>query len=175
MPRKKRYKHDTLEIRGPSRTERRAEEQNTLGGLINSEVRAAQREIDQHNHRRTHGLKLIKYGRGATRTAGTPRFGLVPPEGPRLTAIRFTVGAETHGADNWKLDMPIEVIFDHLESHINDLKASRFDEDDIYGHLGAIGWAQAALAWYVTHHPEDVEAYLYSVTHAPPAQEDAAP
>lgn len=135
--------------------------------LINPEVKAAQHEIDHHNQRRTEQATLLRYGLGATRSPGTPRFGLVPPEGARLTAERFTMGATVHGDHNWKLDMPIEVIIDHLESHINDLKAGNLKEESVAGHLGAIGWAQAVLAWYADHKPTALNDYWQSV-HNPP-------
>jgi hypothetical protein len=89
---------------------------------------------------------------GATRSERAPAYHLVPGEGNRRTALRFGLGAEKHGPWNWirSLDTPAHArafaneAYNHMIEHANKMKDRADPEDD---HLGAIGWAQAALAF----------------------------
>lgn len=92
---------------------------------------------------------------GATRSEKKPGYHMVPTEGLRRTALRFDLGAEKHGADNWKRSTIIEheaysfcvEAYNHMLDHIMMMRDGMNPEDD---HLGAIGWAQSVLC-YVEH------------------------
>jgi hypothetical protein len=95
--------------------------------------------------------KKYKLAGGTTRSEKAPAYHLVPPAGPRRTALRFGLGAEIHGAYNWLKSLSDETnarafaeeAFNHMQEHMNRMAACVDPQDD---HLGAIGWAQAALA-----------------------------
>jgi hypothetical protein len=88
---------------------------------------------------------------GTTRSERSPLHHLVPPSGPRRIAQRFTLGADTHGVDNWKKSLGSEgdaaafcqSAYDHMMEHMLKMVALQDPEDD---HLGAIGWAVCTLA-----------------------------
>ncbi len=100
---------------------------------------------------------------GAKRSAGVPRFDLVPPEAIRYLAERFTLGAQKYGDTNWKQNMPIRVLFQHGIGHINRLMSMDFAEDTAKGHIGAILWMGAALAWYHEHDEEGFHEQLEAI------------
>ena len=96
--------------------------------------------------------KQHRLASGVTRSKKAPPYHLVPPAGPRRTALRFGLGAEIHGDWNWLNGMKTEKdarafceeAFNHMQEHMHKMVAGHEPEDD---HLGAIGWAQAALAY----------------------------
>jgi hypothetical protein len=92
---------------------------------------------------------------GATRSAKTARYDLVPAEGTRAIAERYGVGAVKHGDNNWKQGGVefIKATISHVYGHLDNLKATagQAEDDDI----GAIGWGATALAWFRVHTPED--------------------
>lgn len=89
---------------------------------------------------------------GGTRSEKAPPYHLVPPQGPRRTALRFGLGAEKHGEWNWTKSCQTEQdaarwaieAYNHMMEHIAKMLSGRFPEDD---HLGAIGWAQSVLCY----------------------------
>jgi hypothetical protein len=95
--------------------------------------------------------KLYKLEGGTTRSEKAPAYHLVPPAGFRRTALRFGLGAEIHGAYNWMKSLSDETTarafceeaYNHMLEHALKMAACVDQGDD---HLGAIGWAQAALA-----------------------------
>lgn len=88
---------------------------------------------------------------GATRSEKAPAYDMIPPEGLRRIARRFALGAEKHGAHNWKRSLETEAdaaafcreAYNHMLEHALKLASGECPEDD---HLGAIGWAVVALA-----------------------------
>lgn len=101
-------------------------------------------------------MKKIKVGKGTATRRGTRLFySLIPFIALERIAQRYTVGAEIHGENNWKDNMPIHVIVDHMIEHLK--KWSMGDKSD--DHLGAIGWAACALIWYSVNKPKMVEEY----------------
>lgn len=95
--------------------------------------------------------KIILPG-GGTRSEGAAPFYLVPRDGLRRIALRYGLGAEKHGADNWKNSCSTEenalvwcrMCYDHMMEHMLKMQTGDFPDDD---HLGAIGWAQTQLAY----------------------------
>lgn len=100
---------------------------------------------------------------GATRSAKTARYDLVPAEGTRAIAERYGIGAVKHGDNNWKQGGKefIKATLSHMLGHVDNLKmtAGRAEDDDI----GAIGWAATALAWFRVHTPEDYYSALEDI------------
>jgi len=100
--------------------------------------------------------KKITVGKGtATRRGSRLLYSTIPWESLESIAKRFTDGAEIHGINNWKDNMPIHVIIDHMIEHLK--KWSLGDTSD--DHLSAIAWGSCALIWYSIHKPEMVEEY----------------
>lgn len=95
---------------------------------------------------------LHKLPGGATRSEAKPMYHLVPMEGVRRTAVRFTMGAAIHGESNWKRSLEHEAdaavfckeAYNHLLEHTLKMANGVEPEDD---HLGAIGWAQTVLCY----------------------------
>lgn len=87
--------------------------------------------------------ELVRYVGGATRSADSEdvRFDLIPVVPHRRHARRWAEGATIHGEHNWKQGMPVTVILNHLENHLNEWKAGRRNDD----HLAAVAWAVYAL------------------------------
>lgn len=96
---------------------------------------------------------LVVEGTGATRSAGTPKYRLVPPEGIDCITERFELGAPIHGAFNWMNDMTIDTILDHIERHVRELRISKFygNTPSAWHHFGAIGWGAMVGAWFCVH------------------------
>lgn len=99
---------------------------------------------------------LIRYGNGATRSAGTPELHLVPRRALTLIAERLARGAKTHGEWNWMRGMPLDAICEHIINHAWKLMHGEYDADDTKpdDHIGAIGAGMAFLADYAERHPE---------------------
>lgn len=97
---------------------------------------------------------LIRFGNGATRSAGTPPYHMLPKEGLDYAAARFADGAPTHGDWNWTLGMPIDETFNHAIGHFFDLIQGNFTKDSAKQAIGAVLFAGFNLAWYHVHHPE---------------------
>lgn len=89
---------------------------------------------------------------GGTRSEKAPAYHLVPGEGLRRTALRFALGAEKHGPEQWKKSVQNEhdaklwaqECFNHMQEHALKMVSGDFPDDD---HLGAIGWAQSVLCY----------------------------
>lgn len=89
---------------------------------------------------------------GATRSEEAPRYDLVPREGIRRIALRYTMGAKKHGEGNWKKSCQTEsnarefcqAAYNHMMEHAQKMAAGDDPKDD---HLGAIGWAVTVLAY----------------------------
>ena len=94
--------------------------------------------------------KKVTLSGGGTRSAGAAPLHLVPREGFIRTAQRFGLGAEKHGAENWRRSIRNEedalawarMAYDHMMEHALRMATGDFPDDD---HLGAIGWAQSVL------------------------------
>jgi len=89
---------------------------------------------------------------GATRSEKAPRYDLIPHEGIRRIANRFSLGAEKHGEGNWRLSVVNEKdarqfcieAYNHMVEHAAKMASGDYPEDD---HLGAIGWAVTVLSY----------------------------
>ena len=93
----------------------------------------------------------------------------MPPEGTRIIAQRFGVGAEIHGEYNWmeSCNTPEDAFkfargcYNHMIEHAIRMGSGDHD-NDAGGNLGAIGWAVYALAYieakYECHWTELVDA-----------------
>lgn len=85
----------------------------------------------------------IHYPGGASRSndAEDCRFDLMPPRAHVRHAQRWARGAQTHGANNWRKGMPVAVIVNHMEKHLQLWKNGDRTDD----HMAAIAWATYAL------------------------------
>ena len=100
---------------------------------------------------------------GTTRSEKAPPFHLMPVEGLRRIALRFGLGAETHGEDNWQKALETEEgrsafvrsCYDHMQQHLLKLSAGEEPEDD---HLAAVGWSVFVLAFLEARHGRLVNA-----------------
>jgi hypothetical protein len=72
------------------------------------------------------------------------RFDLICPAGHRRLASRYSLGAEKHGEHNWTAGMPVAVIVNHMEKHLNLLKAGDVTDD----HVAAVAWGAYAIMHY---------------------------
>jgi len=77
--------------------------------------------------------KLTKFPGGATRSsdADNERYDLCPSIWQKRDAIIMAEGAITHGPDNWKSGIPINVCLNHLERHLNLWKSGDRTEDHL--------------------------------------------
>ena len=114
----------------------------------------------------------VVFSSGASRSEIKPRYDLIPRAGIRYTGERFGYGAlpkeeggAGHGADNWKQGEDdsayIEQTYCHLLDHVLKFgeevlpyltgKSKEFRTSDPHagGHLGAIGFGQATLAYFL--------------------------
>lgn len=97
-------------------------------------------------------LNTVSLPGGGTRSEIKPGYHMVPAAGPRRTAQRFSLGAAKHGESNWLRSMEkpswasafCKEAFNHMLDHAFKMSNGLELEDD---HLGAIGWAQAVLAY----------------------------
>jgi hypothetical protein len=75
----------------------------------------------------------------------------VPAAAQRRGALRWALGAEKHGANNWKRSLDTEEhaaefcreAFNHMIEHALKMVAGSHPDDD---HIGAIRWATDVLA-----------------------------
>ena len=89
---------------------------------------------------------------GATRSEKAPDHSMVPGALSRRVALRFELGATTHGRDNWKKSLTNEYdardfcqeAMNHLHEHLLKYQDGTDPSDD---HLGAIGWGIAVIAY----------------------------
>lgn len=89
---------------------------------------------------------------GGTRSEEAPAYNLVPGQGHKRIAKRFSLGAKIHGVDGWKKSCQTEKdaaawakeTFNHMQEHMLKMSTGRFPDDD---HLGAIGWGVEVLAY----------------------------
>jgi len=77
--------------------------------------------------------ELTKFPGGATRSsdADNERYDLCPSIWQKRDAIIMAEGAITHGPDNWKSGIPINVCLNHLERHLNLWKSGDRTEDHL--------------------------------------------
>lgn len=96
--------------------------------------------------------RLFTVTGGGTRSEQKPAYHLVPGHGARRIAQRFGLGAEIHGAENWKKSCDTEEnarlwceqAYDHMLDHAHKMASHEDPEDD---HVGAIGWAVEIFAY----------------------------
>ena len=91
---------------------------------------------------------LRKFPSGATRSsdADEERYDLFSPFAYRRFAKVMAEGAITHGDNNWKKGIPIEVCLNHLERHLTLWKMGDRSED----HLAKV----AVNASFIIHYEE---------------------
>jgi hypothetical protein len=85
------------------------------------------------------------FATGAVRDAMTGKGlpSMIPPEAIRRIALRFELGAEKYGKDNWLKGIPLSRYQDAIIRHLLAWAEGKTDED----HLGAVGWNMAAAVW----------------------------
>lgn len=96
---------------------------------------------------------------GATRSETPIRTDLIPSCGILRIGRRYGLGAIEHGEHNWKGGGRefIKSTINHMEIHLQKLKAGLESDDD---HLGAIGWGAVALMWFEENKLEEYKAAL---------------
>ncbi len=103
------------------------------------------------------GDELHRLPGGATRSEKAPGYHLVPLDSLKRVAKRFDLGAEKHGANNWKKSIPNRLhahafcleAYNHMLEHQRKMIAGEDPDDD---HLGAIGWCVAVLCYVEAFH-----------------------
>lgn len=111
------------------------------------------------------------YEGGSTRSAKRERYDLVPVEIEEATALRFGLGAEKHGDNNWKKGGAefIVTCFNHMRGHYTSLvRNGPWHEDD---DLGAILWNAGVLTWFRKHKPEEFKKALAMLGSSAPQQQ----
>jgi hypothetical protein len=113
---------------------------------------------------------IKKFDSGATRTASKLRYDLIPPSALRALALRYGIGAELHGEDNWLKGIPFSAMLYHLQEHIERFKQARVEErGDVFGqdgdveNLSAIMWGAAALIEFVSRGRTDLDDRKYKL------------
>lgn len=90
--------------------------------------------------------KMVEFKSGAKRGANALRFDLLPVEGLRRLAKRYTGGAERYGEGNWKKGLKdpeyIAQFKAHMLAHIVDYLENGCKDDD---NLAAVAWGAFAL------------------------------
>lgn len=79
------------------------------------------------------------------------RYDLIPPIALRRLAARYKMGADKYGEYNWQKGMPLGVVINHLQNHLEKFKLEGCIDDD---NLAAIAWGAFALMWYEANKPE---------------------
>lgn len=95
---------------------------------------------------------LYKAEGGGTRSEKAPAYHLNPGFAYRRVSVRFGLGAEIHGPENWKKSCETEELarkwceeaFNHMQEHVHKMRAGLERADD---HIGAIGWALEIFAY----------------------------
>jgi hypothetical protein len=91
---------------------------------------------------------------GAKRSELKPAYHLLPPEGLKRAAERYSLGADTYGMLNYfkgiNDPMFVRQILDHMEAHMQDYKINGCRTVD---NLGAIMWAAMTLCVIEKHNP----------------------
>jgi hypothetical protein len=90
--------------------------------------------------------KMRKFKSGAKRSGDKPRYDLIPHEGLRRLAERYTLGASKYGEYNWQKGLKdpeyIKQFKCHLAAHLFDYFENGCSKDD---NLAAIVWGCFAL------------------------------
>ena len=89
---------------------------------------------------------------GALRTSKKPGYHMIPAQGIRRIAERFSFGADRYGEDQWLESVEdadnarafSKEVFNHMAEHLFEMSNSLDPKTD---HLGAIGWAMTVLAY----------------------------
>lgn len=124
------------------------------------------------------GWKAEKVEPKARRGSDALRHSLVLPGFIDAIARRMMLGAEKYSDWNWQQDMPLEVIFDHLQTHLNALRVGKIDDmvqpvmpgktlvipnDNVQenglANIAAIACNTMMLWWYTMKHPERLKEY----------------
>lgn len=114
-------------------------------------------EVIMANHEGRAHLREPKasFEGGSTRSQKRERYDLVPVEIDEALALRFGLGAEKHGANNWKGGGAefIASCLNHMRGHyVSLLKNGPFHTDD---DIGAMLWNAGVLAWFRAHKPQE--------------------
>jgi hypothetical protein len=108
-----------------------------LGYEVSDNIEEAIEEIEESpidkTIKKALNEKLTKFPGGATRSsdADNERYDLCPSIWQKRDAIIMAEGAITHGPDNWKSGIPINVCLNHLERHLNLWKSGDRTEDHL--------------------------------------------
>ncbi len=96
--------------------------------------------------------KYVELPGGALRNSIKPGYHMIPFQGVRRIAERFSFGATRFGEENWTKSVYnrddartfAKEVFNHMTDHVFEMSNS---EDPDTDHIGAIGWAVTVLAF----------------------------
>ena len=91
------------------------------------------------------GSTVKVYPTGAMSTRRAERYDLICPTGLRRLALRYAMGAERYGDNNWCEGMPPAERLNHLIRHVALYQKEGCSTDD---NLAAIAWNAFALMHY---------------------------
>jgi hypothetical protein len=138
---------DSLEFRELSRISNEKIEEIFWECCRCESIQSIKRNLEiEDNAKKAHKQKLTRYPSGATRSSDAEKFryDLCPPIWQKSDAKIMAEGAITHGDNNWKLGIPIEVCLNHLEGHLNLWKSGDRSED----HLAKIRINAGFIMWF---------------------------
>lgn len=108
-------------------------------------------------------LEPVPFASGGERSQLAPRFDLIPREFLECLADRLALGLRQHGEreilsvyrrsdetgrriilmdEHWWTEM-----LNHLQDHVISLRDEDYQEDDLWGHAGAVMWNAGMIAW----------------------------
>lgn len=91
---------------------------------------------------------------GATSRRVKSAYYLVPTEGEERVALRFGIGAELYGRNNWQ-NGDAEFILERISHMQEHMRLFRRDGNRTDDNLGAILWAGYCLSWYEANRPAE--------------------
>jgi len=105
--------------------------------------------------------ELRHFESGATRTASSLRYDLIPPTALRALAERYGLGAAIHGESNWLKGIPFSAILYHMQEHIERFKQGQVKrrvegpnctarEDGDIENMAAVAWGAFAIIHYLS-------------------------
>jgi len=103
-------------------------------------------------YNRSEKPNLVELPGGATRRSIKPGYHLLPIQGIKRIAERFSYGATIHGDEQWLESTEdrdharafCKEAFNHMTEHLFEMSNSVDPKTD---HLGAIGWAVSVIAY----------------------------
>ena len=87
--------------------------------------------------------RVFSTGARRNTSEGKGRYDLLPVEAIQALARRFEYGAKLHGANNWRLGIPNDSLYDSALRHLFQAMDGQCDED----HLAACLWNVSVLIY----------------------------